>query len=156
VKRTLPSGADFSAAIDQMKALASKSADHLLLGDGPPHPDAALLDLCAEIGHQRKLADAAFRHRLSLPPVTWMSKTPSEALEITAAKVDDQATEKKYGHLLRNAAKLKATTAAGIYAKAIAVRASKTGARFLATSLAEDLLACEALRQSLWPAGEGE
>jgi hypothetical protein len=50
--------------------------------------------------------------------------------------------------------KMKATTAAGIYAKAAVVRASKTGAADLAMSLAEDLLACPGLRAALWPAGE--
>jgi hypothetical protein len=52
--------------------------------------------------------------------------------------------------------KMKATTAAGIYAKAAVVRASKTGTADLAMSLAEDLLDCPGLRASLWPAGEGE
>ena len=42
--------------------------------------------------------------------------------------------------------------AAGIYAKAMVVRASKTGAAGLAMSLAEDLISCEELRKSLWPA----
>ena len=51
--------------------------------------------------------------------------------------------------------KLKATTAAGIYAKAAAVRASKTGAADLAMSLAQDLLDCPGLRAALWPAEEG-
>jgi hypothetical protein len=51
--------------------------------------------------------------------------------------------------------KMKATTAAGIYAKAAVVRASKTGAADLAMSLAEDLLACPGLRATLWPAGGG-
>lgn len=50
--------------------------------------------------------------------------------------------------------KMKTTTAAGIYAKAAVVRASKTGAADLAMSLAQDLLDCPGLRASLWPAGE--
>jgi hypothetical protein len=53
-------------------------------------------------------------------------------------------------------AKKKATTAAGIYAKATICRASATGAAGLAMSLAMslaiDLLDCEELRKSLWPA----
>jgi hypothetical protein len=156
MKRTLPTGADFSAAIDQMKALASKSADHLLLGDGPPHPDAALLDICAEIGYRRKIAEAAAeRHREGFIPL-YARKTAEDVAKQAAMDKERDGAETKYGHLLRNAAKLKATTAAGIYAKAIAVRSSQTGARFLAMSMAEDLLACEGLRQSLWPAGEGE
>jgi hypothetical protein len=56
---------------------------------------------------------------------------------------------------LSKAKKLKATTAAGIYAKALIVRSSKSGARLLAMSLADDLIACPGLRESLWSAGEG-
>jgi hypothetical protein len=53
------------------------------------------------------------------------------------------------------AKKLKATTAAGIYAKALIVRSSQSGAKLLAMSVAEDMIACPGLRESLWPAGEG-
>jgi hypothetical protein len=52
--------------------------------------------------------------------------------------------------------KMKATAAAGIFAKAAVVRASKTGAADLAMSLAEDLLAAPGLRAALWPAEEVE
>lgn len=40
---------DFGAAITRLREIAANSADRLLLADGPPHPDAELLDLCAEI-----------------------------------------------------------------------------------------------------------
>ncbi len=43
-------------------------------------------------------------------------------------------------------------TPAGIYAKALLVRSSTTGATELAMSLAIDLLDCPGLRESLWPA----
>jgi len=58
--------------------------------------------------------------------------------------------------MLIAAAKIKATTAAGIYAKAMAVRASKTGAANVAMSLAQDLLDAPGLRATLWPAEGGE
>ncbi len=60
--------------------------------------------------------------------------------------------EKAGKNLLYWIAKKRATTPAGIYAKATVVRASKTGAAGLAMSLAADLLACEELRKALWPA----
>ena len=54
--------------------------------------------------------------------------------------------------LLRRLAKLRAMTAAGIYAKALVVQASVTGAAGLAKSMAEDFIANKELRASLWPA----
>jgi hypothetical protein len=54
------------------------------------------------------------------------------------------------------AKKIKATTPAGIYAKALLVRSSRTGATELAMSLAEDMIECKALRDTLWPAQGGE
>ena len=56
--------------------------------------------------------------------------------------------------VLFKAKKIKATTAAGIYAKALIVRSSKSGAPLLAMSLADDLIECPGLRASLWPARE--
>jgi hypothetical protein len=43
-------------------------------------------------------------------------------------------------------------TKAGIYAKALVVKSSSTGAAKLAKTLAQDLIACRELRESLWPA----
>jgi hypothetical protein len=48
---------------------------------------------------------------------------------------------------------MRATTPAGIYAKAMLVRFGTETAAILAMSLAEDLVECEALRLTLWPAG---
>jgi hypothetical protein len=53
--------------------------------------------------------------------------------------------------LLRAIAKIPALTGAGIYAKALIVKGSKGGAAGLAKTLAEDLIACHELRESLWP-----
>ncbi len=55
---------------------------------------------------------------------------------------EEKKSAKPMMHRIR---KLKATTAAGIYAKAAVVRASKTGAADLAMSLAQDLLDCPGL-----------
>jgi hypothetical protein len=112
-RRDIPFGGEFSAAIAQMKALVVQSADHELLGDGPPHPDAKLLDLCADIGHQRKVAEAALERRRQGPWAPWMCKTPAEAAASAEAKTDTDAADKRYTHLLRAAAKLKAATPAG-------------------------------------------
>ncbi|WP_428487203.1 hypothetical protein [Rhodopila sp.] len=150
------SSTDFTAAIGRMRAIATQSADHLLLGDGPPHPDAALLDICAEIGHQRRVADAAAQRWREADRAARFRKTEADRTTKDACDKDYTATGQKYAHLLRAAAKLKATTAAGIYAKAIAVRSSKTGAAYLATSMADDLIACEELRQTLWATNEGD
>jgi hypothetical protein len=68
--------------------------------------------------------------------------------------LDEQRTraDQRAKQLLRRAGKLRATTPAGIHAKALLVRASVTGAAVLAMSLAEELIASRALRESLWPA----
>jgi len=47
--------------------------------------------------------------------------------------------------------KIPAQSPAGIYAKALLVQSSRTGAQCLARTLAEDLVACPSLRESLWP-----
>lgn len=142
---------DLGPAIARLREIAANSADRLLLADGPPHPDAALLDLCAEIAYRRKIAEQARQnwHEGFIP------KYKRGAVEEAQQKALDQArddADHAFSHLLRKAAKMPATTAAGIYAKALAVRSSKTGAATLAMSLANDLIACPGLRMSLWPA----
>jgi hypothetical protein len=144
--RQPPLGPDLGPTIDRLKAMAAAGSD--ALPDGPVHPDAQLLELCADIADARKVADTAFWRQWDV----YMSK-PRSPESAKAAAASDEAYQ-GFAHLLRNAAKIKATTAAGIYAKALAVRSSKTGAKFLAMSLADDFLACEGLRASLWPARE--
>jgi hypothetical protein len=155
MKRDKTFGTDLGTAVDRLKAMAAEAGDALLT-EGPVNPDYKLLDLCAEIGYRRKLADAASKRRSAAPWAHWMCKTPEQKLEYAEANAENESASKGYSHLLRQASKLQATTAAGIYAKAIAVRASKTGSQLLAMSLAEDLLACPGLRASLWPAQEEE
>src|ERR1700722_19013561 len=58
--RPLPLGGELQPTIERLRAIAADAGDRLLLADGPPNPDAALLDLCADIAQQRKVADAAW------------------------------------------------------------------------------------------------
>jgi len=52
---------DLSAAIERMRQIAIEAGDHLLLGDGPPHPDHVLLDLCAEAVRLKRIAERSYR-----------------------------------------------------------------------------------------------
>jgi hypothetical protein len=130
--------------MSRLRAIAATSADNALT-EGPVNADRLLLDLCAETLHALVHAERTYRSR--------------DCSHLGSS--NDQALLDEYWDGTRNAKplmgrirKMKATTAAGIYAKAAVVRASKTGAADLAMSLAQDLLDCPGLRASLWPAGE--
>ena len=69
---------------------------------------------------------------------------------------EDSSVVKEAIPLLSRIRKLPAATGAGIYAKAMVVRASITGSPRLAMSLAEDLIACKELRAILFPAEREE
>ena len=112
------------------------------------------LDLCAEALHlfneakrSRAEADLAYdelnkehRHdRIDSPAHQKWQQLCAEAYQGNL----------KAKTLLRRIAKLRAMTPAGIYAKALVVQASVTGA---AKSMAEDFIANKELRASLWPA----
>lgn len=141
----------FAPAIARLRAIAAEAADALLT-EGRPNPDYRLLDLCADVLHIQVHAERALAAR----PEWCNEKDPAkkEALRAISSKLfkewQNGITAAKPG--LVAIGKIKATTPAGIYAKALCVRASKTGAPVLAMSLAEDLLTCEGLRSSLWPA----
>lgn len=170
-RETLPLGADMPAAIDRLRRIAAEARDHLLLGDGPPHPDAELLDACGEALHMlvqarnlhdqaRAVIDAADRRRSAKSRVdngmSWIEDR--KALSARPAWVEDwsalsdkaTAIGATAAHRLRRVSHIPATTPAGIYSKALCVRASRTGAVNLAMSLAEDLVSNPALRAALW------
>ena len=136
---------DLQPAIDRLKAIVAYSGERLLLADGPPNPDAALLDLCSEALHHLKEAEKADQSRDCdrSTPEGWKRD------EELCAKSREHSNKAK--RPMFRAKKMRATTAAGIYAKALCVRASRTGAAEFAMSLAEDLLSNPALRASLWP-----
>jgi len=143
---------DFGSEIDRMRRLAAEAADHLLLADGPVHPDAGLLDACAEALSLLRRGEDIYRAR----PVF---KCRGRAWTDEDRRLDGEMMVEYYRCIgqasskLRAVTKLNAASPAGIYAKAACVRASRTGARLLAMSLARDLLENPVLRRSLWPAG---
>jgi len=137
-----------SPAIVRLRRIAAAPGDHRLLDDdAPPHPDAKLLDVCTEIAHQRKITDAAWQRFAEDGRSPLCSGKRADALHAATAKEIQHLDS-----LLRQAAKLRATTGAGIYAKAIAVAHAKSGALPLCKSLAEDLISNPALRATLWGA----
>lgn len=146
-----------TAVIERFRQIARESRDHMILSDGPVHPDADLLDLCSEALHllstARRGRDAVgdfpgHGHDKRREADAWR-KANHEAFE-EATKLVGRAKP-----LLRRAAKIPARTGAGVFAKAQLVRNSKTGAAVLAKTLAADLVAIPGLRASLWPAGDG-
>jgi hypothetical protein len=145
-------GDRFSPAIDQLRVIAAQAGDALLT-EGPVHPDHELLGVCAECLHHRRLYAEAEKARRALPypygnpPATAEQNRQRQELNDQSGVARDRAIQ-----LSRRAVKLKAITPAGIYAKALVVRSAQSVAAVLAMSLAEDLIACEALRASLWPA----
>lgn len=107
-----------------------------------------MLDLCAEVLHDLKAAERAYASR-DLTQSNWTAADRAADEQLMHTYHDGI---KRAAPPLRLVAKLPATTAAGIYAKAMVVRASATWAAGLAMLLAEDLVACEELRKMLWPA----
>jgi hypothetical protein len=94
-------------------------------------------------------ADVAVYLRIFAAANTW---TDTEQTAKDVAYDRERALTTAAVRLLRRAGKLRATTPAGVYAKALLVRSSLTGASTLARSLADDLIACDDLRQTLpWP-----
>ncbi|MDA8249548.1 MAG: hypothetical protein M0Z28_10245 [Rhodospirillales bacterium] len=148
----MPLGDALAPAIARLRQIAAEAGNHLLLGDGPPHPDAALLDLCGEALHHLRAAETAYQAR------PWHTRRLEEPWT-DADRRRDKDLMAEYGRhngqaakLLRRAKKLRAVTAAGIYSKALCVAASRTGAAELAMTLAADLIGNPALRASLWAA----
>ncbi|HWA81678.1 MAG TPA: hypothetical protein VG848_15375 [Acetobacteraceae bacterium] len=145
-KRTI-SKAEPSVAMEQLRRIASTAREQPLSGEETPHPDAELLEFCAEISHQRKIADAAWRRFTEESLSLWCTSARADAL-YGASRKETQRLD----FLLREAGKLRAKTGAGIYAKALAITRLRNGGLGLCKSLAEDLIASPALRATLWGA----
>ncbi len=145
-RRTPAAGDDLGPVLARLREIAAATGDALLLADGPPHPDAKLLDICAEVAEahrQERATWEAFRRTFGCLPAGAAHEEYKEA---------HRAAHYRLAHKLRAASKLSASTGAGIFAKALAIRASRTGTGHLAKSLAEDLLGNAALRACLWTA----
>jgi hypothetical protein len=156
IPASLPLGADLPPTIDRFREMAAASWDALVT-EGPVHADHVLLALCAEALHHRRLAAElreagdALPAPYGNPPATAEQNRLREAIHARRDAAGNRAVQ-----LSKRAAKLRATTPAGIYAKALVVRSSQTAAAMLAMSLAEDLVSSDVLRKSLWPATAAE
>ncbi|HUC16546.1 MAG TPA: hypothetical protein VMA37_02540 [Acetobacteraceae bacterium] len=145
-KRTIPKP-ESSAAMEQLRRIAGAAREQPLPVEEKPHFDAELLELCAEISHQRKIADAAWRRFSEESLSLWCSSARADALYAASRK-----ETQRLDFLLREAGKLRAKTGAGIYAKALAITRLRSGGLALCKSLAEDLIDNPALRATLWGA----
>lgn len=147
------------AAIALFRTIAASAGDALAT-EGPVHPDHQLLGLCADALHHLALAEAAMAgHRREMDLLRWdWSEAEKDAWRVRSSALTETAARhnRAAAPLLRKIARIGATTPAGIYGKATACKASRTGAAVLAKSLAEDLIACAALRAVLWPADLAE
>jgi hypothetical protein len=137
--------------IRRLREIAAEAADHAILADGPVTPDADLLDLCAEALHLLSRADKVHAN-YHATPAYGLGGTPATRAEREALWGEAGFLHREARPLMRRLSKTAAKTPAGIYAKALVVKGSVTGAASLAKSLAEDLIACRELRESLWPA----
>ena len=146
--RAPPLGDALTPTINRLREIATATYDTLLLAEGPPQPDYELLDLCSKTLRAIKIANAANQARLA------MSFHNTAQADLNAAFRRYQDLDREATRLLRRVGKTRATTAAGLYAKALVCRSTASGSAVLAHSLADDFLACEELRASLWPAAE--
>lgn len=140
----------FQPVIDQLKAIVAQSGD-ALISEGPVHPDHKLLDIAAEALALVLASNARYathQEMFTSEGGPWPQEKRDRANLICA---EAHRLRRASTTLLRRASKIKAATAAGIYAKATLVRAARTEAAGLGASLADDLLALPALRRSLWP-----
>jgi hypothetical protein len=149
--RELPSGDGLAALIAGLQNSAARAVARQ--GGCPvpplPHDDDALMTLCSEILHLARRLNAlrAERYGAVRPGVIGVLIETLERI-----RADENAIKTELRTALRRVGKIPATTAAGVYAKALAVRCSADGAAILAKSLAEDLMASRELRRLLWPA----
>jgi len=118
--------------------------------DGPVHPpshdDRELLELSADalqlIKIERDIVNA-FKDQLA-------RNDPNRNAAQNGQ--DHREARIRTCHLLRRIGKIPARTPAGLFAKAALVRASKSGAAVLASSMANDMIQTHALRSAIWPA----
>lgn len=143
--------AETTPAIVRFRQIAAESRDHLLLADGPPHPDHVLLDLCAS--YLDLCAEAhAIQREARKQPRPYMDNPQFDA---AIGRAREKEAEAKL--VLNRLGKTHAATAAGVYAKATIVVTRKgymTAPRFM-LSLAHDLVNVPGLRAALWPADGG-
>jgi hypothetical protein len=144
-----------TAPIERFREIVSQARNSLLVADGPVHPDTELLDLCAEALHLLVSArEALDAYQAQLAAATEVDRHSPRYRQLRAA--GETFLDKRHDLIRRakammsRARKISAQTGPGVYAKALLVRDSSTGAPGLAKSLAEDLIRIPRLRESLW------
>jgi hypothetical protein len=151
-RRDLPLGPALQPTIDRLREIAAVSGDHLAT-EGPVHPDHRLLDLCAaalDLIQQADQAAAVYQGKFRAGH-EW---TDADRVHGDAARDRRHGLTVAAAQILKQARRHKATTPAGVFAKALLVRSSVTGATLLAMTLADDLISCDGLRHSLtWSDG---
>jgi hypothetical protein len=80
----------------RLKAIAAQAADAMLT-EGPVHPDHALLDVCAESLHHRRLS-AEFRKTRDALPMPYGNLPATQELVRLAATRHDTATRQRGDH----------------------------------------------------------
>lgn len=115
------------------------------LPEDAPHPDAALIGLCADI-----MDLDAEEDQIRKAYVAAHCREEVRDAYMAARKV----IKNRRCSATARAGKLTATTAAGIYSKALVVKKSNGFAARLALTLADELLSNAELRLALWPVGE--
>jgi hypothetical protein len=153
-----PEQAD-DAFIARCRELVDNSIGLTFDNDGAGSPDWALLDICASALSFLLVASRAMDARAHLYEANTNEgrgrPTQEERVEEERLLQKAAIARRSVKPLLSRARKIRAKTGAGIFAKALLVRDSRTGAPALAKSLAEDLISQPALRASLWPVIEG-
>lgn len=122
-----------------------------------PHPDIDLFDLADIAVRNAKLAADLWRASFDdrKMPLIGNNPTATELAQwrtVTARRIACMEAVRSAARRAQRPAK----TPAGIYAKLLIMRASRTGCPVLARSLADDLIQMPALRAVLWPGAAGE
>lgn len=134
-----------AATVALLRDLANRSAAAMVT-EGPVHPDQKLLDLADAAMQVLSITNAYRAEILAL----WMNPYDRSVGPMVAAKGHEIAEAKRAARpILRRLGTIPATTPAGVVAKALCVRLSGGSAARLGQSLAEDLLACPAIRRAL-------
>jgi hypothetical protein len=142
----------FTTAEPDPMALLSGLAGRALASGADPSAvvgaDDELLLLCDQIVTIKRQSYAMADHARALG-------TQSRALHDPAVKLawaEHARLDRSARSPILRATKLHATTPAGIFAKAVAIRSCSDQAAVLAKSMANDLLNSPELRKVLWPA----
>jgi len=142
VRQSIDAAACISG-LEMLRSVASPAANPL--PEMAPNPDAELLEQADELLAWLKRRNAALDEMRSSALVSSASWEKSKGAYLEACGVISSR--------LRAMGKLRARTPAGIYAKALLVRGSQSGAAGLLASLANDLIDSPELRAALWPVG---